>query len=163
MNDAREQIYHKTLEAAGKQLSYRALSQGALEKKLLEKGYPEEAVAYAIAWLEERQMLNDTAYAASMAQAYARRGYGVRRIRQELMHRQISREITDEVLQEIEANQEQMRKLLDKRLHGDLSDRREVQKAIAALQRRGFLWDDIKRVLDLYRAESIATDDLDED
>ena len=45
-----------------------------------------------------------------------------------------------------------MRALLDKRLGGDLSDRKEVQKAIAALQRRGFLWEDIRSALNEYGA-----------
>ena len=42
--------------------------------------------------------------------------------------------------------------VLNKRLRGDLSDRKEVGKAVAALQRRGFRWDDIRRALDAYGA-----------
>ena len=37
--------------------------------------------------------------------------------------------------------------LLDKKLQGDLSDPRAVQRAIAYLQRRGFPWSDIRRAL----------------
>ena len=46
----------------------------------------------------------------------------------------------------------QMLSLLEKRLHGDLSDRKEVDKAVAALQRRGFSWGDIKNALEEYGA-----------
>ena len=35
-------------------------------------------------------------------------------------------------------------------LRGDVSDRKEVEKAVAALQRRGFAWNDIKRALETY-------------
>ena len=40
--------------------------------------------------------------------------------------------------------------LLAKRLRGDVSDRKEVEKAVAALQRRGFAWNDIKHALETY-------------
>ena len=46
----------------------------------------------------------------------------------------------------------QMLSVLEKRLHGDLSDRKEVDKAVAALQRRGFSWGDIKNALEEYGA-----------
>ncbi|MFQ9128137.1 MAG: hypothetical protein ACLR4Z_16745 [Butyricicoccaceae bacterium] len=53
-----------------------------------------------------------------------------------------------------------MLSLLEKRLHGDLSDRKEVDKAVAALQRRGFSWGDIKNALEEYGASSTSTNNL---
>ena len=101
--------------------------------------------------------LNDQQYAQSTMRSYTRRGYGTLRIRQELRRRGVAAEQADEALDEYEPNWEAMRALLDRRLHGDLSDRREVQKAVAALQRRGFLWEDIRRALNEYGA-SIEAD-----
>ena len=40
--------------------------------------------------------------------------------------------------------------LLEKRLRGDVSDRKEIEKAVAALQRRGFSWSEIKHALETY-------------
>ncbi len=153
-----EQRYRRALDAAGKQLSIRALSEAMLRKKLLEKGHAEDAAEYAVAWLLERGLLNDAELAAATVRACARKGYGAMRARQELWRRGIPNEISDIALEGFEADTGQLVKLLDKRLRGDLSDRREIEKAIAALQRRGFRWGDIRAALDAY-AEALAEED----
>ena len=45
-----EEQCRAALDAAAKQLSYRALSTQLLRDKLLEKGHSEDAVEYALAW-----------------------------------------------------------------------------------------------------------------
>ncbi len=155
---ALEARYQRALEAAGRQLSYRALSEDALHKKLLEKGHAEDAAAYAVAWLHERRLLNDEDLARSMVRSYARKGYGALRIRQELLRHGIHRAQAEAALEGFDAGLDQMTALLDKRLRGDLSDRREIEKAVAALRRRGFRWDEIRRALDAYCADDREQD-----
>lgn len=53
-------------------------------------------------------------------------------------------------MQTFSPDEAQMLALLEKRLRGDVSDRKEVEKAVAALQRRGFAWNDIKHALETY-------------
>ena len=153
-----ERRYTAALDAAAKQLSYRALSTKQLRDKLLEKGHTEDAVEYALEWLRARGLLNDETFAQSVVRSYTRRGYGELRIRQELSHRGVPREVADVAMEEYEAEDAMMCALLDKRLRGDLSDRKEVDKAVAALQRRGYRWDDIKRALTAY-SESLSDDE----
>ncbi|MCI8856866.1 MAG: regulatory protein RecX [Clostridiaceae bacterium] len=157
-----EQRYRRALDAAAKQLSYRQLSVSALRKKLMEKGHAEDAAEYALAWLLERGLLNDAELAAAMVRSYARRGYGMFRIRQEMIHRGISRSDADIALEGHSAEPDQLTKLLHKRLRGDMSDRREVNKAVAALQRRGFGWNEIKKALSVYK-ERLADGEYEED
>ena len=147
-----EDKYRAALDAAAKQLSYRALSTKMLRGKLLAKGHDEEATDYALAWLTERSLLSDGQFAENVVRSYARRGYGAARIRQELSRRGISREDADAAMELFSPVLPQMLSLLEKRLHGDLSDRKEVDKAVAALQRRGFSWGDIKNALEEYGA-----------
>lgn len=147
-----EEVYNKALETAAQQLSYRALSAQALREKLTDKGYPEEAAEYAVAWLSERGLLNDGKLAESVVRSYERRGYGQMRIRQELKKRGIERDCADEALDAFEADVDKMTVLLDKRLRGDLTDRKEIDKAVAALQRRGYRWEDIREALRVYGA-----------
>ena len=141
--------YRAALDAAAKQLSCRALSAKMLRDKLIAK---EEAADYALAWLAERSLLSDAQFAESVVRSYTRRGYGAARIRQELQRRGISREDADAAMDSFSPALPQMLSVLEKRLHGDLSDRKEVDKAVAALQRRGFSWGDIKNALEEYGA-----------
>ena len=133
-----EDKYRAALDAAAKQLSCRALSTKMLRGKLLAKGHDEEATDYALAWLTERSLLSDGQFAENVVHSYARRG--------------ISREDADAAMELFSPALPQMLSLLEKRLHGDLSDRKEVDKAVAALQRRGFSWGDIKNALEEYGA-----------
>ena len=142
--------YHAALDAAARQLSYRALSASMLRDKLLDKGHDEQAAEYAVAWLLERGLLDDAAYAESVVRSCARKGYGELRIRQELARRGVARETAEEALQPFSPDRAKLRALLDKRLHGDVSDRREVATTVAALQRRGFSWPDIRAALAEY-------------
>ena len=66
--------YHAALDAAARQLSYRALSASMLRDKLLDKGHDEQAAEYAVAWLLERGLLDDAAYAESVVRSCARKG-----------------------------------------------------------------------------------------
>ena len=149
-----EDKYGAALDAAAKQLSYRALSAKGLRDKLLDKGHDEEAADYALAWLTERHLLDDTAYAESVVRSCARKGYGEARIRQELTRHGVDRETAEAALMGFTPDREKLVSLLDKRLRGDVSDRREIDKAIAFLQRRGFAWNDIRDALAAY-GESI--------
>ena len=145
-----EKAYRAALDDAAKQLSYRGLSVQSLKEKLLKKGHAEDAVDYVIAWLIERHLLDDSRFAESAVHAYGRRGYGQMRIRQELRRRGVSREDTENALEAFSADPHTLHTLLDKKLKGDASDPKQVQKAIAFLQRRGFAWSDIREALKRY-------------
>ena len=97
-------------------------------------------------------LIDDLETAKQLVRSACLRGYGAARIRQELSRRGISREDADAAMELFSPALPQMLSLLEKRLHGDLSDRKEVDKAVAALQRRGFSWSDIKNALEEYGA-----------
>lgn len=148
-----EKAYEKAVNDAAKQLSYRDLSKSMLLEKLISKGHSEDAAEYAIAYLEQRNLLDDKRYAETLLRSYARKGYGTRRINQELKKRGLSKDYYEEIYQEYETDFSLLHSLLDKKLKGDTSDRKEIQKAIAFLQRRGFSWSEIKQALDSYIKE----------
>ena len=102
-----------------------------------------------------KNFLDDTRYAQMLLKSYARKGYGTRRIKQELKKRGISNDDAAEIYSEYETDYSVLHSLLDKKLKGDVSDKKEIQKAIAFLQRRGFSWSEIKKALDEYINEHI--------
>ena len=154
-----EDKYRAALDAAAKQLSYRALSCDGLRQKLIDKGHDAQAAEYAVAWLLERKLLDDTAYAESVVRSCARKGYGEMRIRQELKKRLVGREAAEHALSGFAPEQGTLVALLDKRLKGDLSDKKEIDKAVAALQRRGYGWHDIRDALAAYGEGLPETDE----
>ena len=154
-----EEQYQKAAERAAAMLARRAMSAAMLERKLLEKEFCPEAVDYAVERMRILGAINDAAYAEQLLRTYTRKGYGALRIRQEMRHRGVPQDITADVLAQAEPNWDAMRALLDKKLDGDVSDRRACEKAMAALQRRGFLFSDIREAMRDYRAEIMARDE----
>ena len=149
-----EDKYRAALDAAAKQLSCRALSAKMLRGKLLAKGHDEEAADYALAWLTERSLLSDGAVRGER-RAQLCPAQGLRRGAHPsgaFPARHFTARTADAAMQTFSPDLAQMLALLEKRLRGDVSDRKEVDKAVAALQRRGFSWSDIKNALEEYGA-----------
>lgn len=158
--EALESKYSKTLakKSAARTLGRRSASKGELKKKLLSKGFSKEDSDEAIAWLEERGFVDDKAYADALMQYYSSRGYGARRISEELYRRGISREISEEVLSRIPDSEDEICALIEKKLHGEALTPEKKNKIIAFLIRRGFGYDEIRTAFSNMRLD---TEDLD--
>ena len=101
--------------------------------------------------LEELGYLNDEAYARTVADHYAAKGWGPSRIRDELYRRGVPREYWDGALETLDAPDDAIDAFLQKKLRGaDLTAPKTYQRAANALARRGFRWEDIKEGLRRY-------------
>lgn len=121
--------------------------------KLLEKmNCPPEKAQEIADWLEDLGYLDDAAYAREVVELYVRRGYGERKIRDELYRRGVPRELWDDALAQIEDNSEAIDAFLEKKLKGS-HDPKDVKKASDALARRGFRWPEISDALRRYGME----------
>lgn len=149
-----EEQYQKAAECAANMLARRPLSAAMLEKKLLEKQFCTQAVDYAVERMRLLGAVNDAAFAELVVRSYARKGCGELRIRQELRVRGVPDELIAQALQDFEPELDVMLALLDRRLHGDVSDRRDCEKAMAALQRRGFTFSQIRAAMQQYRMQA---------
>lgn len=147
-----QEVYRKAEVAAAGMLSRRPLSAAMLERKLLEKEFPPDAAAYAVERMRLLHAIDDAAYAELLLQSYARKGYGALRIRQEMRQRGVPRDIAAVLLEQFEPDPEVLKALLDKRLRGDISDRKKREKAMAALQRRGFTFSQLRAAMADYCA-----------
>lgn len=154
MQKASEEEYQRAAACAAAMLSRRPLSAQLLEQRLREKKFSPEAAAYAAERMRVLGAIDDAAFAETVMRSYARRGCGAMRIRQELRQRGIPEDIASKTLESFEPDWDAMHKLLDKRLRGEISDRKECEKAMAALQRRGFSFSQIREAMETYRAEA---------
>ena len=148
-----EEEYEAAANTAAAMLSRRPLSEKMLLRRLREKEFSEDSAQYAAERMRLLGALDDAAFAERIVRSYRAKGCGKLRIRQELEQRGIPREISQEALEEFEPDWDAMTALLHKKLRGDVSDRTQVDKACAALQRKGFSFSQIRQALAYYREE----------
>lgn len=111
-----------------------------------------EEAEEAAAWLEELGYLDDGAYAKSLSEHYAAKGYGPAKIRDEFYRRGVPREHWEEALAGLEDPAEDIDAFLRRKLKGD-ADPKALKRAADALARRGYRWEDIKDGLRRYGTE----------
>lgn len=100
--------------------------------------------------LEELGLLNDEAYAVQVVRHYSSKGFGARRIQDELFRRGVPRDCWDSALAELHDPAEAIDAFLERKLRGWTGDARELKRASDALARRGFSWSDISAALRRY-------------
>ncbi|MDR0905975.1 MAG: recombination regulator RecX [Oscillospiraceae bacterium] len=135
----------KTKKRAMNILGARVLTRGAMEKRLKELGESDEDAADAADWLVEIGLIDDAAYAAELVRGCVRRGFGARRIRDEMYRRLVPRELWDDALAEIEDGETvaSAEAFIERKLRGETPDFDDKRKIGAALARRGHSWSDI--------------------
>lgn len=130
-------------------LEYSSRSAGALAEKLRQH-YPPETVEATIQRLTELGLLNDLDYGRRLAADLLHlRKYSLGRVRQALYQRKLDREVIDEIMEELEDTDQigPIVELVQKKYLPKLQEPQGRQKVAAALQRRGYGWDDIREAL----------------
>ena len=134
-------------------LTARPLSRKELIGRLMERADATEEEVGAVAdELEGLGFLDDRTYAETLVRHYSAKGYGPYRLREELRRRGVPREYWDEVLEELDDPAEAIDAFLRQKLHGSLTDRKELKRVSDALARRGYHWSDISAALRRYDA-----------
>ena len=136
-------------------LDRRDYSRKMLIDKLCEKAISTADAEEVADWLCSLGVVDDRRYAAIVVRHYAAKGYGERRIRDELYRRGIEKELWDEALEEMPEQDETIEKLLRSKLKGDYSPENR-KKAAAAAQRRGYGWEDIRAAMERLQSEDEA-------
>jgi len=130
-------------------LEYSSHSAGKLAEKL-RRHYPPEVVEATVERMKELGLVNDLDYGRRLAADLIHlRKYSLGRVRQTLRQRGLDRETIDEVMGELGDTDEvgPMVELIRKKYLQKLDSPQGRQKVAAALQRRGYAWDDIREAL----------------
>ena len=131
-------------------ISYRDHSKKELKDKLV-RTCDADAADKAVARMEELGLVNDDKF----ARQYARRLLLEKKLTRraaafELTRKGIDRETAEKVLGEIDVDYRgNIREIIEKK-YRNVQDEKEKRRAVAALQRLGYGWDDIKAVLEEY-------------
>lgn len=103
--------------------------------------------------LTDLGLLNDGEYARTVVRHYAAKGYGPRKIRDELYRRGVPREYWEDAMEEREPDESQIDKLARQKLRGTEPTRENLKKVSDYLARRGYGWEEISSALDRLRRE----------
>lgn len=132
----------------------RPMSTKELLDRLKEKGETPENAEQTVQWLTDLRLLNDAEYAAMCVRHYAAKGYGPGRIRNEFYRRGIPKELWDVAFSAIPEQDDQIDRLLRKKLRSPAPERDELRKAADFLYRRGFHRGEIQAAIQRYCDES---------
>ncbi|WP_251318787.1 regulatory protein RecX [Flintibacter muris] len=127
-------------------------SRKELVRKLLEWEASEEEASAICDRMEELGYLDEREYARRIVRHYAAKGFGERKLRDELYRRGIPRELWEEAMAQIEDNSQAIDAFLEKKLKGS-HDPKDIKRASDALARRGFRWPEINEALRRYGME----------
>lgn len=134
-------------------LGERDMCLAELTKKLT-KTYGEEVAVEAAEYVQGLGYINDERYAPKLAEyLIKRKKYGKRRAKQEMLYKGLDRELIEEALSKIPEDEisEGLADLIERKYANKLADYKDRQKVIAALARRGYSFDEIKRAIDASR------------
>lgn len=132
-------------------LSRRDHSSGELLQKLRQKGYGDGAEE-AIEKLSQFGYIDNRRFALNYANELVRlKGYGKRRVSQELFRKGVEKEIIDEILQEVEFESDTLANLIERKYSKYLDTQKGVTKTINALLRMGYSYSEIKSALQSYQ------------
>ncbi len=144
---------HRAKEKALWLISYRDHSKKELIDKV-KRTYDEQSAQKAADRLEELGLIDDDNFARRYAEKLI---FGKHMSKKsafyELRRKGINAETAEEILDAINVNTaEQIKSVIDKK-YKNITDEKIRRRAVAALQRLGFGWDDIKSVIEEYTEE----------
>lgn len=129
-------------------LEHRSHSQKELADKI-SRVTSREAAEAAAERMAELGLVNDEEYARGLAaELLVRKGYSASRTRQELLQKGIDRELAEQIVEEAAPDPiEKILELIQKKYIRALDDEKSRRRTVAALQRLGYRWDDIRTAL----------------
>jgi len=135
-------------------LEHRSHSQKELADKI-SRVTSREAAEAAAQHMVEIGLVNDAVYAKSLAaELLGRRGFSASRVQRELLQKGIDRELVEQILEETAPDPvEKIMELIHKKYGANLDDEKGCRRSIAALQRLGYRWDDIRTALNQFKNE----------
>lgn len=140
-------------------LSRRDHSEYELLMKLRQKGYA-QGCERAAERLKEQGYLDDLRFAQSYAAELIRlKGYGKGRVKQELFKKGVSSEITAQVLDEADFDEDRLAQIIDRKYRRYLCDEKGVKKTVNALLRMGYSYGEIRNALNDVLFEQEIYDD----
>lgn len=135
-------------------ISYRDHSSKELFDKL-SKDYSEEVSEATVQRMQELRLINDEAYARKLSKDLHSKHQSPSNIRYKLIQKGIDKEEAECIVEELEIDPVcEICALIEKKYVNKISDEKGLRRTVAALQRAGFRWSDIKSALSRYSEDN---------
>ena len=144
----------RALDKALRALAGRARSEGEILEKLRRAGFAEETIAQTMAQLDRAGLLDDEAFAGAWAAARARRAVGPHRIAHELRQKGVDAQTASLALESVDGDEALAAAAALAARYLRRGGENVERRALAALQRRGYGYDDAWRALEKAHAET---------
>ena len=154
LDEIGELLFRRARERILELLEFSDKTEFELRTRLNREGYPEEAVNRALTAIQRYGYINDESYGRQYAQARAS-GKSRRQIMNGLLQKGIDRELAEKILNDQPVDEErQIRRLLEQKGYlGRKLERKEQERAVAMLARRGYSFDAVRRIMDCFEPE----------
>lgn len=131
-------------------LEHRNHSKKELEEKIARTAASREAAKAAAERMEEIGLVNDEQFARDYArELFERKKFGASRVKQELYRKGIDKEIIAVVIEEYDEidTASMIKEILEKKYPHYADDEKIMRRAVAALQRYGYKYGDIRQAM----------------
>ena len=135
------------------------VSKADLERRLVEKGETKQDARQAVAWLADRDLLDDQKTACQVVQNCIAKGYGPARAKQALFEKRIPKEYWEAALDNYPDQSEKIQAFLEQRLTGEWTDK-DMRKVTDALLRRGHSYHEIRKALQNFAENADLQEDI---
>ena len=145
-------FFNKARDYAFRLLKFRMRSRKELFERLKRKKFDPDTIDRVIAFLREKEFINDEEFAKAWVESKLKRPLGIRRISEELKIKGIDKEIIDEALASAKNNYDEegiVTELAKKRLERlkGIEPRKVKSRLYSYLLRRGFSPDVVSDVI----------------
>lgn len=136
-------------------ISYRDHSKKELSDKI-RRTYDSQSAQKAVERMEELGLVNDEGFAKRCAlQLINTKHMSPRAAVRILLQKGIDRELAQNVVDEIPVDSDENIRAVIEKKYRSINDEKTKRRAVSALQRLGYGWDEIKSVLEEYEDEQI--------
>lgn len=131
-------------------LSFSDYSSGEMRTKLKTARFSDDAADFAVEKITAAGYIDDERYASHLAERYLSGGNSRREAVYKICQKQIAKETAQNAVDALGFDDEaQIARLIQKKYAEKLNSKENYQKVFAALMRKGFSCEDIKRVLNM--------------
>ena len=122
----------------------------------LQKSYDDETARYAADAMRDYGYVNDEEYAPKLADYLIHtKRYGIRKAKYEMLQKGLPQELVENTLAEYsnEEIDEEITELIERKYYNKIADRDDRRRTVAALARRGYDYNSVKRCIEHILAE----------